>query len=206
MPSSVTNGSRSCSREIFELTSARCGCGSSTPRQLPFASAWSERQDPNPRVHWNPPAAWSSPMRSAAAPGWVPPAIALGPSTTRTGVRHSPRERIGPGRRRLPAQLAHAARRRCRHSRAHPNYAAPRSRVDAIVALLQSGRFRCWNDQVRKPQLRRSGGSVNGGARSPTRASSRPNPTDHEVADGVMYQFGIHDSRLSDDPGPGRRL
>ena len=26
-----------------------------------------------------------------------------------------------------------------------------------------------------------------------------PNPTDHEVADGVMYQSGIHDSRLSDD-------
>jgi hypothetical protein len=31
-----------------------------------------------------------------------------------------------------------------------------------------------------------------------------PIPTDHEVADGVMYQFGIHDSRLSDDPGQGR--
>jgi hypothetical protein len=71
----------------------------------------------------------------------VPPAIALG--------------RIDPDR---PAFVTHAVSASGRdvaqaaaqlatlHDaaavlRAHPDYAAPRSRVDAIVALLQSGRF-----------------------------------------------------------------
>ena len=31
-----------------------------------------------------------------------------------------------------------------------------------------------------------------------------PDPTDHKVADGVMHQFGIGYSRLSDDPGQRR--